>query len=174
MSLTKSRHKSTEYTDVFKELYRAKIQYLLIGGMAVILYGVPRVTGDLDLMLQMDSKNLLSFISVMKKLGYKPKVPVKAQDFSDPKKREKWIKNKNMKVFSFIHLDDPYAIVDVMIDNPIDFEQAYKKREEIEQRGVKISVAAKEDVIALKNVSARPQDLSDIILLRRILKSEKK
>lgn len=159
--------KKLEYEDIFKQLTEENIQYLLIGGAAVILHGVPRVTGDVDLMLSMTTDNILRFTKIMSKLGYKPKVPVKPEELADSEKRKEWQEQKNMKVFSFQHPDDPYMVVDVMINNPIDFDEVYKRRKIVDKWGTKISLVPQEDLIKLKEIAGRNQDLSDILLLKR-------
>ena len=159
--------KKLEYEDVFKDLNKGKIRYLLIGGAAVILYGVPRVTADVDLMLSMTKENILKFVKIMNKLGYKPKVPVDPKEFADPEKRKEWEETKNMIVFSFQHPDDPLMVIDIMINSPVDFDEAYNKREIIHKWGTEISVIPKEDLMKLKEIAGRDQDLSDIALLKR-------
>ena len=89
------------YAEVFEALNREKVKYLVVGGVAVVLHSVMRLTADLDLMVDLKKENLLSFIKVLSSLGYMPKLPVEAIDFADPLKRKTWIKEKNMKVLSF-------------------------------------------------------------------------
>mgnify|MGYP001611217731 FL=1 len=163
-------NKKLEYEDIFKQLDKENVKYLLIGGTAVILHGVPRNTADVDFMLNMDRDNLLRFIKAMKILGYQPKVPVPPEEFADPAKRKEWQEEKNMIVFSFQHPDDPFMIIDIMINSPIDFEAAYLRRKVIAKWGTQVSLASIEDIIKLKEIAGRKQDLSDIALLRRVEK----
>ena len=44
------------YFDVLGELYRKKIRYLVVGGLAINLYGVPRVTQDIDIIVAPDKE----------------------------------------------------------------------------------------------------------------------
>ena len=89
------------YEKLFSALNKKKVKYAVVGGIAVNLYGIERATHDLDLLLAMDEENLLKTILVFKKLGYRPKVPVRLEDFANKQIREKWIKEKNMIVFSY-------------------------------------------------------------------------
>lgn len=75
------------YEEIFRELNRRKIDYVVVGGVAVVMHGVVRLTADLDLMVHLEEKNLTKFVEVMNELGYKPKVPVKAESFIDPENR---------------------------------------------------------------------------------------
>ncbi|KAF0133734.1 MAG: hypothetical protein FD145_1124 [Candidatus Saganbacteria bacterium] len=157
------------YEEIFNELEKNKVDYLLIGGLAVALYGIPRVTGDLDLMLNMEPQNLEKFIKVMKKMGFKPKAPVNPEDLADAKKREDWIKTKNMKVFSFQHPNNSYVLIDVMIDNPLNYQEAAEDKKLISCWGTKIYLIPKKLLIKMKKLAGRQQDLSDI---EALLKSE--
>lgn len=44
------------YAEIFKAFNDAKIAYLIIGGVAVNLYGYNRFTGDIDILLALDKK----------------------------------------------------------------------------------------------------------------------
>ena len=46
------------YEEVFSELSRRRVRYLVVGGVALVLHGVLRLTADLDLMLDMEKDNL--------------------------------------------------------------------------------------------------------------------
>ncbi|MEM0358458.1 MAG: hypothetical protein QXG22_00380 [Candidatus Hadarchaeales archaeon] len=56
------------YGRVLGELNRRKVRYLIAGGIAVNLYGVPRATADLDLLLQPGARNLEKFLGAMRRL----------------------------------------------------------------------------------------------------------
>jgi hypothetical protein len=44
------------YFEILKELFDRKIDYLIVGGLAVNLYGVPRVTQDIDIIISFDNE----------------------------------------------------------------------------------------------------------------------
>jgi hypothetical protein len=46
------------YLDLFRCLHEHDVRYLLVGGLAMNLHGVPRMTMDVDLILAMDDANL--------------------------------------------------------------------------------------------------------------------
>jgi predicted nucleotidyltransferase len=166
------------YEEVFRELNRTKVRYLVVGGGAVVLHGVVRMTVDLDLFVDFKEKNLLKFAEVLTKLGYKPKIPVKISEFADVSKREKWKKEKNMLVFSFFHLKRHYDHIDVFVYEPIKFEKVYKKVEVVDVEGVKIPIISVKHLKEMKMIAGRPQDLADIKALEEVdmlrKKNEKK
>src|SRR3989338_1861873 len=83
------------YEDIFRKLQEKNIRYLLIGGVAVNLWGIERATGDIDIAIAMDTDNILKFVEAVKELGFIPKAPVKPEEFADPKKRKEWQEEKN-------------------------------------------------------------------------------
>src|SRR5687767_13951443 len=53
---------------------RAGVAWCLYGGQAVNIYGVPRLTADLDVMVAVPDDQLSSFIAVMTKAGFAPRI----------------------------------------------------------------------------------------------------
>ena len=43
--------------DVFSSLQRHKVRYIVIGGIAAVLHGVPRATFDLDILIDANPDN---------------------------------------------------------------------------------------------------------------------
>ena len=82
------------YVDLFRELEKFEVRYLLVGGVAVNLHGIGRLTADIDLMLALDAENLSKFVSVGKVLGLKPIVPIALADVADAAKVKSWIEEK--------------------------------------------------------------------------------
>jgi len=162
------------YSELFQEFEKAKIRYLVVGGVAVVLHGYLRATADLDMMIALDADNLEKFLALVKKLGYKPRVPVAMDDFALPEKRREWIKDKGMMVFSLIHPRHMTHLLDVFVDHPINFEEAFKRRERMSTGLGSVSVACIEDLIRLKKKAGRRQDEEDIRALKNIRKTKKK
>ena len=158
------------YEEVFRELNSGGVKYLTVGGIALILHDIVRFTADLDLMVELSEDNLTKLVATMEKMGYKPRVPVKASDFIDPRKREKWIREKNMKVFSFYDPKRPTHLVDIFVDEPIDFDEAYSRKKTFKVDDFEIPVVSLEDLKRLKLLSGREQDILDIKELERLEK----
>ncbi len=157
------------YEDVFRALQKEKIEYVIVGGLAVALHGVVRLTADLDVAIALDEKNILKFVSLLTKLKFKPKVPVKPEDFADPQKRKNWIQKKHMKVFSFYHHQDTFKMIDVFVKEYIPFKKLYNDRKTIIiENGLKIPICSVKHLVQLKEKAGRPQDLADIAALKRL------
>jgi hypothetical protein len=166
------QRKQLYYEEILRKLYEKKIRYLLVGGTAIALHGILRLTADVDIMLDMNQENIKKFISAMSSLGYKPKVPVDPLDFADPNKRKTWINEKEMKVFAFYHPDKPLEIIDIFVDNPINFEEMYNNKVIKKVRGIEIYIPSIRSLIELKKLAGRDQDLLDIKKLEELEKLE--
>lgn len=156
------------YQEIIQGLNDASIRYLVVGGVAVNLYGVPRMTYDLDLMISLDEKNVLSTIDVMKKLGLAPRLPVRAEEFAQEGVRRVWKEQKNMLVFSFARPGREFQTVDFFIENPLDFEECYARRNELQWENQTVFTISLEDLIKLKRQSGRKQDQADIESLEQL------
>jgi hypothetical protein len=162
------------YEEIFRALNAKKVNYVVVGGVGLVLHGVVRLTADLDLIVRLETKNLTKFISVIKGLGYRPKAPVKAEEFIDNEKRERWRKEKGMQVFSFYHPKKPAALLAILVNEPIDYEALEEEKEVIQAGSIKIPVVSRRHLIELKKISGRPQDIADINALKEVMKIEKK
>lgn len=160
------------YEKLFSALNKKKVKYAVVGGVAVNLYGIERATHDLDLLLAMDEENLLKAILVFKNLGYSPKVPVKPEDFANKQIRERWIKEKNMIVFSYIDFKNPYVLIDIVISSSLKFEDAAKNINILtaQDKKIKVPVVSIDDLIKMKKQARRAQDIFDIEMLKKVKK----
>ncbi len=115
------------YEKVFKALNKAKVKYVVAGGVAVVLHGYRRHTDDLDLIVFLQKENLEKLFDTVRSAGYSPKVPVLKEQFTDARTRERWKKEKGMIVFSFVENDPPFNLIDMFVDEPISFKALYNK-----------------------------------------------
>jgi hypothetical protein len=157
------------FKKLFSFLSRASIKYMVAGGIAVNLYGIERATADVDIVLELERVNLLKFIKVAEKLGLRPKIPVKLEDFIDPEKRKTWRMDKGMMVFSLYDPKNPFFLIDIFTEIPFDFDAVYKQRKKIKFESIFIPVVPIKELIAMKEKSGRPQDRADVFYLKKII-----
>ncbi|MBI3083345.1 MAG: hypothetical protein HYY90_03170 [Candidatus Omnitrophica bacterium] len=143
------------------------MKYLVIGGLAVVLYGIQRMTSDVDVSVHLTTDNLKRLAEALKQLGFVPRVPAPITGLADPKTRRLWTQRKGMKVYSFI---EPYGIpprnVDVMVTPLENFEAFYQKRTMASLRGVPVPLIPVNELARMKRKAGRPQDLQDVQDLR--------
>lgn len=158
------------YERVFRELNKNRVKYLVIGGVALNLHGVPRATADLDLAVEIEKKNLEKIAAVLKKIGFKPRVPVKIEDFSNPKNIETWHKEKKMHVFTFWNPKKSFEEIDILIKCPIEFKELDKAKRVVRAKYINIPIVSVDHLIKLKEMSGRKQDEADVEALKKIKK----
>lgn len=157
------------YLDLFRALEGGKVRYLIVGGVAVNLHGAERMTMDVDLMLGLDPENLARFLKVARGLQLKPGVlPVTLEQFCDPATVESWVREKHMLAFQLRSpvIDSPS--IDILVRPVVPFDEAYRRRARMVLEDVTVSVAAPQDLIALKSGTGRQIDESDIRALQRL------
>jgi len=158
------------YFEVLKALYKSKVKYLIVGGLAVNLYGVPRLSQDIDIILSTDRENIFKVTSLLENLGYAPRLPVGPKDLSNPDKVKYWIEHKNLKAFSFYHKKDNYKVIDLLLFHNLNFEKSFENKTVKKVKDIEIYLPSIDDLIKMKEFSGRTQDISDVELLKKVKK----
>src|ERR1035438_5157485 len=112
---------------IIKALNGAKVQYLIVGGLAVSAHGYDRLTVDVDLVIGLQPDNIKRALLALNEAGWRMAIPVTAEDFADPKLRKSWRKEKNMivlKLWSDVHRRTP---VDIFVYEPFDFKKEFPR-----------------------------------------------
>jgi predicted nucleotidyltransferase len=161
------------YIPLFKALNDADVQYVVVGGIATILHGYVRATADVDLVVDLQVEEATKIITTLTNEGFKPKIPVQALDFADKTKREQWVNDKGMQVFSLYHPDKTGMTVDLFVKQPISFNDLYQRSVVMDLDGLKVRVCSIDDLIAMKQLAGRHKDLADIEQLTKIKEYEK-
>jgi hypothetical protein len=118
--------KLAAFEAIVSALRDARVRYLVAGGIAVNAHGYVRLTYDVDLVIQLKPDNIRPAFKALADLGYRPTVPVTAEQFADPAQRARWIREKGMQVLNFhSDLHRPFT-VDVFVSEPFDFDREYE------------------------------------------------
>lgn len=155
------------FEPIFQILDGAGARYVVVGGVAVNLHGHQRFTKDLDLALELAGDQLRGALLALGEAGYRPSIPVHVEDFAEPAIRERWIREKNMRVFQMYH-DERRLTVDIMVSIPLPFDELWNRAVEVRLERTTVKVASIEDLIRMKRHAGRPQDLMDIEVLEKI------
>jgi hypothetical protein len=160
----------SSFESVVLALNKCDVRYLIVGGLAVAAHGYGRLTIDMDLVVRLTSKNVRQTVGALETLGYKPVAPVNALDFADPMKRQEWIENKGMLVFSLRSELHPHTPVDLFVFEPFDFDLEYDRAMVGEiSPGVVTRFVCLETLIRMKEAAGRPKDQEDVRQLRLLL-----
>ncbi len=149
-----------EFLEVFKALDQQKVDYVLIGGVAVILHGMERLTRDIDIIVKMSPENIYKLRKALQTV------------FEDDAIEE--ITLPELYKFPVIRYGTPNEFyIDIMARVG---ELAYFEDLEyitIEYQGVKIRIAKPESLFKLKKDSIRDKDRIDAIFLKKLIEAGK-
>lgn len=153
-----------------KALDEAGVRYLVVGGVAVNAHGYQRMTQDLDLVVQLQVPNLQNALKALDRLGYRPALPVRGEELTDPERRREWIEGKNMQVFPMVSDRHPETTVDLFVTEPFDFDSEYETALVAElSPGAVLRILRLSALIEMKERAGRPRDKDDVEHLRWIL-----
>lgn len=158
------------YEEILREFQKSRVKYILAGGVAFNLLGGYRNTMDLDVLVLLTDANLRKVLDILKRAGYKVKQPVDPMKLADEKTRDEWIKKKQMKAFNFFKDERSYEEVDIIIDSPVDFDEAIKRAKKIKIGSLTLPVISSEDLIKMKKAAGREKDLLDIKELKMLMR----
>jgi hypothetical protein len=156
------------YLELFSALDRHKVDYLLIGGLAVSLHGVERATMDVDITVAMSPANLAALIETAKELKLTPVLPVPLESLSDIGLLQEWHAKRNLEAFALRTPELAGVTIDVLLFPPVDFAGMQQRAVEFDVAGTAIKVVSIDDLIAMKSAVGRPIDISDVEHLQRI------
>jgi hypothetical protein len=136
-----------DFKDMLSALSAAKAEYLVVGAYALAAHGFPRATGDLDVWVRPTKENAQRVWSALAAFGA-PTSKLRVDDFSTP--------------------DIVYQIgvaprrIDILTSiSGVQFDRAWANRISVEMGGLIIPVLGRNELLANKRASGRPQDLAD-------------
>ncbi len=137
--------------DVFESFQKHEVKYLVIGGIAAILYGVPRATFDLDILIDPTSENAQHLLDALLDAGLGTASLTNAEEI----------------VLNEITVFKDRVRIDVQTSTPgINFLEAWQRRVSLVYEGQVFYVVRKDDLISSKMAAGREVDLEDIRLLQ--------
>jgi predicted nucleotidyltransferase len=161
--------------ELIKELKNSNLKFVVIGGVAVVLYGVRRATFDIDILIPPDENEILILLQVLKQYGYKRIYKIsKTQDRKDKflVTIDKLFPKEMSKHWALRFKND--IDLDVLIaPNKTFFDFIWEYRIESEVSNVNIPTPSLLDLIRLKEWSNRQRDKEDVKALRHLLQTRK-
>src|SRR5262249_48618972 len=106
--------------DLLAALADAAVDYCLVGGVAVNLHGVPRLTYDVDIVVVPEREQLRRAAQVLQGLGLSCRIPVRLDDFADASYRATMREERNLIAVSYADPSDPLREVDVLVSPDVD------------------------------------------------------
>ena len=143
-------------TPLLGRLAAADVDFVVVGGVAVVVQALPRFTKDLDICYSAAPENLERLGNLLRAIDAK----LRGIDEDLP-----FVPDARMlRQTQILTLTTSEGDLDLLVDP--DGSPGYAKLREradvIELDGVRIRVAAIDDLLAMKRAAGRPQDLIDI------------
>jgi len=137
------------------------VDYLIIGGHAVIFHSEPRFTKDLDIFVRASQENARRVFQALRAFG----APLSGLTEKDFEQEGYWYQVGVA----------PVRVDVLMAIDGVKFDDAWARRVESTIGDVRAPFISKEDLIITKKAAGRPQDLLDVdALMAPILKKKPK
>lgn len=138
-----------DFVDLLRSLVEGGVTFLVVGAHALAVHGVPRATGDLDILVEPSVENAARVIAALNAFG----APLSAHGVSQS---------------DFERADNVYQIglpprrIDILTSiSGVTFDEARASRVLVTQAGIEVPVIGRDALLLNKRAAARPKDLVD-------------
>ena len=133
----------------FIELFLSnEVDFLVVGAVAMAHHGVPRFTGDVDLLVRPSPANATKILRALAGFGF-GSLGLAEEDFTTPD--------------HVIQLGYPPVRIDLLTGiTGLSFEEAWGGREPGNLDGLQVPFLGRAELIKNKRAVSRPQDLADV------------
>lgn len=139
---------NSDFKELLDALNEAEVDYIVVGGYAVIYHSQPRFTKDIDIWLRPSRENARKLMRAFAAFGM-PLIDIAEADFAIPGTQ-------------YVIGRPPTAIDFLTSLGPLDFDKCFSGKVVDVAGGTRIPYMSKEDLLEAKTNAARPQDLADI------------
>ncbi|MFH1360410.1 MAG: hypothetical protein ABIJ41_05155 [Candidatus Omnitrophota bacterium] len=138
----------SDFKDLLALLNKHQVKYLIVGGYALAFHGAPRMTGDLDLLVEASPNNAQKILKALSEFGF-GNVGLNTNDFVQPKKA--------------IQLGIPPVRVDILTSlSGVSWAQAYTSKEQGKYGDVSVFYISRELFLSNKRAIGRKKDEADV------------
>lgn len=143
-----------DFKELFESLNARDVDYLLIGGYAVIGHGYVRTTNDLDVVVREDHDNIEKLILALEDFGFRVSDAQAAELLSPDNLVQLGVEPMLIEILNHI--------------KGVSFEDAFSQRIRGNSDGTPVNVISLPNLIANKNAVGRLKDLADVEKLEKI------
>ncbi len=145
----------SRFERLLADIARSEVDFAVVGGLAVILNGYPRLTLDVDILVDDDAENVRRLLRCLEKWGEGWARELRVEDFEPQEGSIRITEEFDLDVFTRMRgqsLDDFRARLGYL-----------------EASGARIPYLAPEDLILLKQGSWREKDQLDVAAMKEVL-----
>ena len=137
-----------EFKGLLSALASNQVEYLVVGGYAVIYHGYVRTTGDLDIWVALNAENAARVELAVRSLGFNP-----------PGLKAEWFTNRG----SVLRIGQEPLRFDIVNDiDGVSFAECYARRITAHLEDVEVDLISLEDLKTNKRATGRNKDLADL------------
>ena len=141
-------HLPKDFRELLQLLNSRKVEYLVVGGYAVALYGYPRATGDMDIWIALSKDNAHRTVEALREFG-----------FDTPQLKEDLFLEKEKN----IRMGNPPLRIEILTSiDGVEFAECYRNKMIVTIDDIDVSFISLEDLKKNKKASGRYQDLADL------------
>jgi hypothetical protein len=138
--------------DVFWYFQKHDVKYVVIGGIAAVMHGVPRTTFDLDILIEAKADNVQKLLEALLDAGFGTAALTNTNE----------ILNHDITIFK------DRVRVDVQTSTPgIEFQDVWKNKKIVRHNNQDFFILSIDDLITSKVASGRKVDLEDVEVLKK-------
>lgn len=126
------------------------MDYVIVGGFAVLFYGNPRTTMDIDYVIQLEDENIPVLIKFLQENGFH----ADEYDMRAAIKEKSHCTVEDKETMFRLDIKGVYSEMD---------ERALRNKRKVELNDIAVWIASPEDTITNKLVFAREQDIKDAL-----------
>jgi len=143
-----------DFRDLLAEFARSRVSYVILGGYAVGVHAEPRATKDLDLLVSGLGDNLERLARALAAFGA-PRHIVEAAGRMTPTE--------------IVYMGAPPVRIDILRSaDGVDTEETIQRAVSVDLGSLSVPVISRDDLVANKKASGRPQDLADVAALEQV------
>lgn len=150
------------FTDDWNEFIRLaafhRLKYLIVGGIALSLHGLPRATNDIDIWIENKPANIAKLKKVLADFGFSPLAEQISKVMDD--RQALFLGHK------------PYRLDILSGVSGLSFSQAYRLRKVMTFQKLRLPLVSLRQLLKNKIASGRPKDLLDVTAIQEKLKAK--
>ena len=136
-----------DFKELFEYLNANKVEYLLLGGYAVLAYGCAPDTSDIEIAVSDGVENTRRLIRALSDFGF-GETELKMELFTEPD--------------SVVRMGiEPMKIEILNYLKGVDFKDAYSRRKSVQVEDIFVDIISLADLVTNKRAVARPKDIVD-------------
>ena len=139
-----------DYLDVLAALVECGVDFVVVGAHALAVHGIPRSTGDIDILVRPRIDNARRVVAALEIFG----APVEAHG----------VKDEDFSTQGYVYqIGLPPRRIDILTEvSGLRFEEVWRTRVQVRVGEVDVFFIGREAMIKNKRASGRAKDLADV------------